>query len=146
MKPFTFKSVLNIGVILIAVVCLLPTFFDCWPHKKINLGLDLQGGMHLILEVQNTKAVEVEMERTIQEIKKLLRKEGVKHLGISRLKDNSILAKLPEGKDKSGFETVLSKNFDHANYIIEKYLWFFCLYASLFTYNILRVSHMVLFF
>ncbi|WP_457554103.1 protein translocase subunit SecD [Desulfobacula sp.] len=118
MKPFTFKSVLNIGVILIAVVCLLPTFFDCWPHKKINLGLDLQGGMHLILEVQNTKAVEVEMERTIQEIKKLLRKEGVKHLGISRLKDNSILAKLPEGKDKSGFETILSKNFE--NLIIPK--------------------------
>jgi preprotein translocase subunit SecD len=53
------------------------------------LGLDLQGGMHLILEVQNIKAVEAEVERTIQEIKKQLRKEGVKHLGVSRLKDNS---------------------------------------------------------
>jgi preprotein translocase subunit SecD len=112
LKPFTFKSVFVIGVILVAIVCLLPTFFNCWPHKKINLGLDLQGGMHLILEVQNIKAVEAEVERTIQEIKKQLRKEGVKHLGVSRLKDNSILAKFQEGNNKSGFETLLSKNFE----------------------------------
>ena len=113
MKPFTFKSVSIIGIILAAVVFLLPTFFNCWPHKKINLGLDLRGGMHLVLEVQNIKAVEAEMERTIQEIKKQLRKEGVKHLGISRLNDNSILAKFSDGDDKSGFETVLSKSFEH---------------------------------
>ncbi len=118
MKPFTFKSVSIIGVILAAIVFLLPTFLNTWPHKKINLGLDLQGGMHLVLEVQNIKAVEVEMERTIQEIKKQLRKEGVKHLGISRLSDNSILAKFPVGDNKSAFETVLSKNFE--NLIIQK--------------------------
>ena len=113
MKPFTFKSVLITGVILAAIICLLPTFFNCWPHKKINLGLDLQGGMHLVLEVQNIKAVEAEVERTIQEIKKQLRNEGVKHLGISRLNDNSILAKFSAGENKSGFEAVLSKNFEH---------------------------------
>jgi len=102
-----------IGVILAAIVFLLPTFLNTWPHKKINLGLDLQGGMHLVLEVQNIKAVEAEMERTIQEIKKQLRKEGVKHLGISRLDDNSILAKFSEGDHKSGFETVISKDFEN---------------------------------
>ena len=118
MKPFTFKSVSIIGVILAAIVFLLPTFLNTWPHKKINLGLDLQGGMHLVLEVQNIKAVEVEIERTIQEIKKQLRKDGVKHLGISRLNDNSILAKFPVGDNKSAFETVLSKNFE--NLIIQK--------------------------
>jgi len=118
LKPFTFKSVSIIGVILAAIVFLLPTFLNTWPHKKINLGLDLQGGMHLVLEVQNIKAVEVEMERTIQEIKKQLRKDGVKHLGISRLTDNSILAKFPVGNNKSAFETVLSKNFE--NLIIQK--------------------------
>jgi len=113
LKPFTIKSVSIIAVILAAIVFLLPTFLNTWPHKKINLGLDLQGGMHLVLEVQNIKAVEAEVERTIQEIKKQLRKEGVKHLGISRLNDNSILAKFSDGDDKSGFETVLSKNFEH---------------------------------
>jgi len=69
--------------------------------------------MHLVLEVQNIKAVEAEVERTIQEIKKQLRKEGVKHLGISRLKDNSILSKFQGDENKSGFETVLSQNFEN---------------------------------
>ena len=62
MKTFNFKTVSVVCVILAAVVWMLPTFFDCWPHKKINLGLDLQGGMHLVLEVQNIKAVEVEVD------------------------------------------------------------------------------------
>ncbi len=75
MKSFTFKTLLITGVIIAAIVWLLPTFFNSWPHKKINLGLDLQGGMHLVLEVQNIKAVEAEVERTIQEIKKELRTE-----------------------------------------------------------------------
>ena len=113
MKSFTFKTLLITGVIIAAIVCLLPTFFNSWPHKKINLGLDLQGGMHLLLEVQNIKAVEAEVERTIQEIKKELRKQGIKHLGISRLKDNSILAKLQNDENKSKFETVLSKDFEN---------------------------------
>ncbi|MCP3872214.1 MAG: protein translocase subunit SecD [Desulfobacteraceae bacterium] len=113
MKSFNIKTVFILCVILAAVVCLLPTFLNSWPHKKINLGLDLQGGMHLVLEVQNIKAVETEVERTIQEIKKQLRKEGVKHLGISRLNDNSILAKFQSGTDKTGFETLLSKNFEN---------------------------------
>ncbi len=113
MKPFTFKTLLITGVIIAAIVCLLPTFFNSWPHKKINLGLDLQGGMHLLLEVQNIKAVETEVERTIQEIKKELRKQEIKHLGISRLKDNSILAKLQNDENKSKFETVLSKDFEN---------------------------------
>jgi len=69
--------------------------------------------MHLILEVQNVKAVEAEVERTIQEIKKQLRQDGIKHLGITRLKDNSILAKFQDDVNKSGFETILSKDFEN---------------------------------
>ncbi len=113
MKSFNLKTILITGIIIAAIVWLLPTFLNCWPHKKINLGLDLQGGMHLVLEVQNIKAVEAEIERTIQEIKKDLRKEGIKHLGISRLKDNSIIAKFQDSDSKSGFEKILTKNFDN---------------------------------
>jgi len=113
LKLFTFKNAIIFCVVLAAIVFLLPTFFNCWPHKKINMGLDLQGGMHLVLEVQNIKAVEAEVERTIQEIKKQLRKEGVKHLGISRSNDNSILAKFQDNENKSGFETLLSKSFEN---------------------------------
>jgi len=111
LKPFDFKIVLSIGVTLAAIVWLIPTFYNCWPHKKINLGLDLQGGVHLVLEVQSIKAVETEVERIIQEIKRQLREDGLTHSGISRRNDNSILAKFEGEKDKSVFEKILSKYF-----------------------------------
>ena len=43
------------AVIVAAIIYVLPTFKpDLWPHKKINLGLDLQGGMHLVLELDQS--------------------------------------------------------------------------------------------
>lgn len=113
MKPLTFKIVLCIAITLASIVWMMPTFYNIWPHKKINLGLDLQGGIHLVLEVQSIKAVETEVERMIQEIKKQLRDENIKHNGITRRKDNSIHAAFESDKDKSAFETVLSKYYKH---------------------------------
>ena len=113
MKSFTLKRVLNLGVLIAAIVYLLPTFIDTWPHKKINLGLDLQGGMHLVLEVQNIRAVEAELERTADELKKELRRAGIAHQGISRQEDNTILARLPDQETKKAFENIISKEFSN---------------------------------
>ncbi len=112
LKLFTFKRVLILGTVIAAIVCLLPTFTNTWPHKKINLGLDLQGGMHLVLEVENEKAVEAELERTIAELKKDLRQEGLKHLGITRT-DNSILAKISGRENKEAVEKLLSEDYSN---------------------------------
>ncbi len=114
MKLFTIKRVLILGVITAAIVFLLPTFTDTWPHKKINLGLDLQGGMHLVLEVQNIKAVEAELERTADELKKELRRAGIAHLGITRQESSStILARLPDQEAKKEFEKIVSREFSN---------------------------------
>lgn len=66
-------------VILVALVYLLPTFVTVptwWekylPSDKISLGLDLQGGMHLILEVDTEKALENTLERNGADIEDLL--------------------------------------------------------------------------
>lgn len=45
--------------------------------EKINLGLDLQGGMHLILEVQVEKAVEASLERIADDIKRAIHDEDL---------------------------------------------------------------------
>lgn len=111
MRQLTVKNITILCVILCALLYFLPTFLNTWPHKKISLGLDLQGGMHLFLEVQNIKAVETEVERTIDEIKKQLRKEGIKHKGMHRQTDNSIIASLEGNENKKGFESVISMNF-----------------------------------
>jgi len=44
---------------------------------EIHLGLDLQGGMHLVLEVQTEKAVENKLERTVTGLKDRIRSAGL---------------------------------------------------------------------
>jgi preprotein translocase subunit SecD len=46
--------------------------------EPINLGLDLQGGMHLVLEVEAEKAVENVVDRRVAEIGRALEKEGIR--------------------------------------------------------------------
>lgn len=75
MKNLSWKLIIVAAVSMAAIVYILPTAFPgMWPHKKINLGLDLQGGMHLVLEVDTDKAVESTIERTAQEIRDVLKK------------------------------------------------------------------------
>ena len=55
---------------------MLGAVYLSYPLKdKIALGLDLQGGMHLVLEVQTEKAVEASLERIADDIKREIEKE-----------------------------------------------------------------------
>lgn len=108
---FTIKRVLILGVIVAAVICLLPTFTNTWPHKKINLGLDLQGGMHLVLEVQSEDAVKAELDRTISQLKLDLKNEKIQHMGIDKAPDYEIVAKISGADNRSAVEKLLSKDY-----------------------------------
>jgi preprotein translocase subunit SecD len=50
--------------------------------NRIHLGLDLQGGAHLILKVQVSEAVNAETDNTVQEIQQDLKKAN---LGFSQV-------------------------------------------------------------
>jgi preprotein translocase subunit SecD len=79
---------------LAAIVFLVPTFVDkdklpTWwtsflPTDRINLGLDLQGGTHLILEVKVDKAVENNVERVRGDLTNVLREKGVSGVSVER--------------------------------------------------------------
>ena len=53
----------------------LPRFL---PQERLHLGLDLQGGMHLVLEVDVEKAVENRMERAADELRHAIREARVR--------------------------------------------------------------------
>ncbi len=57
---------------LIAIVIAVSAFYLIPPSERINLGLDLQGGIHLVLEVQSEKAVESKMSRYFTELRNRL--------------------------------------------------------------------------
>ena len=84
--------------IAFAFVYLVPSIADelpSWwasimPDREIRLGLDLQGGMHLILEVQAEKAVEFSLERMAEDLQKELAAKDVAVSGVARTGDRTI--------------------------------------------------------
>src|SRR5438876_9065876 len=52
-----------------------PAFFKKHLQKRIQLGLDLQGGLHLVYEVAVSKAVSDKADRTATDIEDKLRKD-----------------------------------------------------------------------
>jgi len=86
MKKNVLWRFLLIGfTVLVAVIFFLPntplfkSMPDWWkksmPNKGIVLGLDLQGGLHLVFEVEGDKAVEASTERFTRLIKEALEKK-----------------------------------------------------------------------
>ena len=69
------------------------------PDQKINLGLDLQGGSHLVLEVDTTAAVKSEVDLAITRIGQMLKSKGVSYIAVSSPKGNDTI--LVQGIDPS---------------------------------------------
>src|SRR5262245_43377588 len=63
----------------------LPSFIKEHFKKKIALGLDLQGGLHLVYEVNVNKAVSDKVDRLSSDIEDRLRRDkGVNDLNVTR--------------------------------------------------------------
>jgi preprotein translocase subunit SecD len=76
MKKIRGRLLLLLLVVVISVICFLPSIPDwyqslpAWakslmPNKGIALGLDLQGGIHLVMEVDEDRAVEIAVDRSV---------------------------------------------------------------------------------
>ena len=110
MKRFSVRLVIVLAVIIPALIYCLPTFnLALWPHKKINLGLDLQGGMHLVLEVNTEKVVESSIERNFQEVRELVRKNQIQNASVERPSPLKISLQVQGKENIDKFKTLLDK-------------------------------------
>ncbi|NTU59904.1 MAG: protein translocase subunit SecD [Deltaproteobacteria bacterium] len=83
------RMALVLAVAVLGVVFLLPTLMGpgsglpaALAKKKLNLGLDLQGGMHLMLEVEAEKAVETRLGTIAGDLRETFRDKGVRTRGL----------------------------------------------------------------
>ncbi len=84
-KNILWRFVLIGVTVVLAVVFFLPNtplfqYMPEWwknamPNKGISLGLDLQGGVHLVYEIKGDAAVEITAERIAQSVKDILSKK-----------------------------------------------------------------------
>jgi preprotein translocase subunit SecD len=68
---------LGVRIAIVAIVIAVSAWYLYPPAKTINLGLDLQGGIHLVLGVDVDKALEAQVERTGDTVRAELEKKGI---------------------------------------------------------------------
>jgi len=64
-------------LILIVAVIALSIFAFYPPSQKVNLGLDLKGGVHLVLRVQTDDALRLETETTVERLRDTLTRGAI---------------------------------------------------------------------
>ena len=76
----------KINVLIIYIIFLFISFFSILNFqenkiidKKVNLGLDLQGGSYLLLEINSDNLVEEKIQSKVIPIKKLLKDNGLSY-------------------------------------------------------------------
>ena len=76
----------KINVLIIYIIFLFISFFSILNFqenkiidKKVNLGLDLQGGSYLLLEINSDNLVEEKIQSKVIPIKKLLKDNGLNY-------------------------------------------------------------------
>jgi preprotein translocase subunit SecD len=118
-KSLGWRSGIVLFSIFVAFVYLTPSLtsdLPAWwsnilPREKINLGLDLQGGMHLVLEVEALKAVESHLERVVEELKQDLRKNKIRYLEIKRQGTDGIAVTLMRADDRDNFQDMVQSDY-----------------------------------
>jgi len=117
LRSLKWRLVFYAAVVVFAVFLFLPTltselpawFYKVIPAEKIHLGLDLQGGMHLVLEVEAEKAIESYVERVKNNLKDDLREKGIPVGKLEREKNNQIVLEVSGEKEK--WEKILSQRY-----------------------------------
>jgi preprotein translocase subunit SecD len=81
------------------------------PNKGISLGLDLQGGIHMVLEVDEDRAVEIAVDRSVVSLQDLLVDKGIPAESVQRTGSDQITVQFSNGDLKGQIQTLLSDEY-----------------------------------
>ena len=110
MKAVQGRLILLGLAVIVSVVLFIPStplfrYMPEWwkeylPNKGITLGLDLQGGIHLVLEVESDRAVEIAMDRLMNNMTDILADKKIPVESVKRTSPTEITVTLVSPGDK----------------------------------------------
>ncbi len=110
---FLFLFILTIFSVLLILPSLPIPLPDWWVKhvsRGLNLGLDLKGGMHLVLEVDMAQAVTNGLNRAAQDLKDVSDKRGLA-LKVGEISQESLSVTLLNKDEQSAFQRLLKEEF-----------------------------------
>ncbi len=104
---------------MLAIVLFLPStpladrLPDFWVKKipKIVLGLDLQGGMHLVLDVDQDKAIENHVQRVVGSVSDSLKKKQIPFTSISAAGASGMSISFPDEKTREAVNRLIGEEY-----------------------------------
>ena len=122
MKKLRGRFLLLLVVTVVSCILALPSFpglYQALPdglksvlsHRGLSLGLDLQGGIHLVLEVEEERAVEIAVDRFKKSMEDLLAEKTIEFDGVTREGLNHISIVLQNESDAGEVQALLSESF-----------------------------------
>ncbi len=103
------------ALVVVGAVLLGPSFTQALPDwwkvlPKIELGLDLQGGTHLLLEVKLDEAVKTAVRRRGDDLKRELKANKLDFEDVSLDSTGTLVAKLKSSAERTPFLDIASKS------------------------------------
>ncbi|MGK2945713.1 MAG: protein translocase subunit SecD [Desulfuromonadales bacterium] len=112
------RTGLVLACLVLALVSLGPTLFGGnlpeWWRKTfdpIHLGLDLQGGMHLVLGVDADKAVESRIDAIVDQAEELLREKDIIFKRVDRLSGERVVITVYDDETGDKADSVMEEAF-----------------------------------
>jgi preprotein translocase subunit SecD len=94
---------------IVAAVLLLSLWYLYPPRKTINLGLDLQGGIHLVLGVETEKALAAQSDHIAGDFKSALERKGIAVAKVARDGDTAFSVQLASPQSWNDAITLLGE-------------------------------------
>jgi len=111
-KTIGWKIILILAVIVFSVIMLYP------PGEKINLGLDLKGGMHLVFRVETDEGIKKQTDNEVFRLKKELNELSIKYNSILRQGSNKIDIIGTTYEDEEKIKGLLDDLFRDWDYVV----------------------------
>ncbi len=86
----------------------VPDWMDKFGAKPMVQGLDLQGGVHFVLQVDQKAALDKRIDAYAEDARVTMRDKRVKYESVERKPDNSILVTLPADQDVNAARVALA--------------------------------------
>jgi len=119
MKILSFKQILVIFVLLFSIIYSLPTFYNEVPTwlsyvnaKKMNLGLDLKGGVHFLMEVDLDEVVNSKSKKYSSDIRSQLRKNKIRYRNYN-YQTNGIEIEFVNDNSYEKVENLINSNYQN---------------------------------
>ena len=86
----------------------VPAWLSAIGAKPMLLGLDLQGGVHFLMQIDRKAALDKLFDSTAEDIRGLLRDKHVRYISVEPAGNNTVVAKLASGQDPGEAERLIS--------------------------------------